>query len=370
MATFDSPSGRRATRARKRGNGGASRLARRARRLAILRARGARVRRARCTACICRHSTIAHTCREAAQAGRQACRGARRCREVPTDAPRALVPAAEPAPGTWPPFSSDQPPYGSRCSVCGGSLFECETSWPRECGAAAARRSGRRSSYIRLTRWPSAPCADRAEFVRRWDEKVGVNHGAGRGNKKSAEGGSFSLEVAEEQTGISHQQVSDWRGGVKSNPGRCSISLLLPPSINADLRSLEHAPSQSPRSRSKGGDGGYRHNGERGFRCSDGAEELSAERGLISANGGVVARGAFAGFRSDRADAGEAGHLRCVPSSPAPVPVARRSLGSLGKPSLARRVSRQTTNHHRGHNGQGTDLDCNFGSARLHFRKQ
>lgn len=49
------------------------------------------------------------------------------------------------------------------------------------------------------------------EFVKWWDESVGVRHGAGRGNKKNAEHGSFSAAQATEQTGITQQQVSKWR---------------------------------------------------------------------------------------------------------------------------------------------------------------
>jgi hypothetical protein len=39
----------------------------------------------------------------------------------------------------------------------------------------------------------------------------GVGGGAGRGNKKSADHGGFSMADAENLTGISHQQVSKWR---------------------------------------------------------------------------------------------------------------------------------------------------------------
>lgn len=51
---------------------------------------------------------------------------------------------------------------------------------------------------------------EQAEFVRWWDDHVGVNHGAGRG-KKNADQGSFSADRASELTGISQQQVSRWR---------------------------------------------------------------------------------------------------------------------------------------------------------------
>lgn len=50
-----------------------------------------------------------------------------------------------------------------------------------------------------------------AEFVRWWSETVTVRHGAGRGNKNSADPRSFSQSEAESLTGISHQQVSKWR---------------------------------------------------------------------------------------------------------------------------------------------------------------
>jgi hypothetical protein len=38
-----------------------------------------------------------------------------------------------------------------------------------------------------------------------------ARRGAGRGNKKSADQGSFSVDEAEAHTGITHQQVSKWR---------------------------------------------------------------------------------------------------------------------------------------------------------------
>lgn len=65
--------------------------------------------------------------------------------------------------------------------------------------------------------WPTLEAAvaqkleDQTEFVRWWDEKISSRHGAGRGNKKSTDRGAFSMDEAEAQTGISHQQVSKWR---------------------------------------------------------------------------------------------------------------------------------------------------------------
>jgi len=56
---------------------------------------------------------------------------------------------------------------------------------------------------------------DQASFVKWWEEKVTVRHGAGRGNKKSADHGTFSMGDAEELTGISNQQVSNWRRRLK-----------------------------------------------------------------------------------------------------------------------------------------------------------
>lgn len=53
------------------------------------------------------------------------------------------------------------------------------------------------------------------EFVRWWDAVVGVRHGAGRGNKKSADRGTFSMVDAETFTGIKNQQVSKWRRRLK-----------------------------------------------------------------------------------------------------------------------------------------------------------
>ncbi len=69
----------------------------------------------------------------------------------------------------------------------------------------------------RVKDWPTLEAAvaskleDQTEFVRWWDEKVTVNHGAGRSNKKNAVPGSFSVSEAEKQTKISQQQVSKWR---------------------------------------------------------------------------------------------------------------------------------------------------------------
>lgn len=51
---------------------------------------------------------------------------------------------------------------------------------------------------------------EQAEFVKWWDDNIGVRHGAGRG-KKSADRGTFSMDDAEELTGITNQQVSRWR---------------------------------------------------------------------------------------------------------------------------------------------------------------
>lgn len=47
-----------------------------------------------------------------------------------------------------------------------------------------------------------------AEFVHWWDHLVGVNHGAGRGNKKNAEPHSFSVVEAEALTNYKQYQVS------------------------------------------------------------------------------------------------------------------------------------------------------------------
>jgi hypothetical protein len=49
------------------------------------------------------------------------------------------------------------------------------------------------------------------EFVVWWNEKVGVRHGAGRGNKNNSERNSFSRADAEKLTGILQPQVSRWR---------------------------------------------------------------------------------------------------------------------------------------------------------------
>jgi phage N-6-adenine-methyltransferase len=68
----------------------------------------------------------------------------------------------------------------------------------------------------RVKDWPTLEVAvdkkieEQVEFVRWWRETVSVNHGAGRGNKKSDDPRSFSCDDAEDLTGISHQQVSKW----------------------------------------------------------------------------------------------------------------------------------------------------------------
>jgi hypothetical protein len=41
-----------------------------------------------------------------------------------------------------------------------------------------------------------------------WGDAVTVRQNAGRGNKTSAERGTFSMQSAEAMTGISNQQVS------------------------------------------------------------------------------------------------------------------------------------------------------------------
>jgi phage N-6-adenine-methyltransferase len=78
------------------------------------------------------------------------------------------------------------------------------------------------AEYARKIRdWPlledaiDAKIEDQREFVRWWDENVGVRHGAGRGNKNNADPRSFSAEDAEAETGISQQQVSKWRKWLK-----------------------------------------------------------------------------------------------------------------------------------------------------------
>ena len=52
---------------------------------------------------------------------------------------------------------------------------------------------------------------EQREFVQWWEGAVSVSHGAGRGNKKSAGRGAFSMERAEALSKIKHQQVSRWR---------------------------------------------------------------------------------------------------------------------------------------------------------------
>lgn len=56
---------------------------------------------------------------------------------------------------------------------------------------------------------------DQTEFVRWWRETVSVRHGAGRGNKKVTDPGCFSVDDAEDLTGITKQQVSKWAKALK-----------------------------------------------------------------------------------------------------------------------------------------------------------
>lgn len=71
---------------------------------------------------------------------------------------------------------------------------------------------------VKVRDWPLLQQAiakkieEQEEFVRWWDESVGVNHGAGRGNKNNADLSSFSKDDAESLTGISQQQISRWHG--------------------------------------------------------------------------------------------------------------------------------------------------------------
>jgi len=53
---------------------------------------------------------------------------------------------------------------------------------------------------------------DQAEFVRWWGEHVSIRESPGRGgNKSNADRGSISRSDAEQLTGITQQQVSQWR---------------------------------------------------------------------------------------------------------------------------------------------------------------
>jgi hypothetical protein len=71
---------------------------------------------------------------------------------------------------------------------------------------------------------PSAEAVDRkiedqAEFVRWWDENVGIREGPGRlGVKSNADRGSISRADAQSDTNISQQQVSRWRKPIKRIP--------------------------------------------------------------------------------------------------------------------------------------------------------
>lgn len=86
----------------------------------------------------------------------------------------------------------------------------------------SSRRVSRIIDYAkRVKDWPTLEAAidqkleEQAEFVRWWDERVGVNHGAGRGNKNNADPRCFSRSDAEALTGITQQQVSKWRKALR-----------------------------------------------------------------------------------------------------------------------------------------------------------
>ena len=70
--------------------------------------------------------------------------------------------------------------------------------------------------------WPSLEKAvekkmeDQTEFVRWWNERVSPGQSPGRGgNKSNADPRSISMEQAEQDTELTHQQVSRWRGRLK-----------------------------------------------------------------------------------------------------------------------------------------------------------
>lgn len=73
---------------------------------------------------------------------------------------------------------------------------------------------------IKVRDWPlvakaiEAKIEQQREFVGWWRTLVSTRHGAGRGNKNSAERGTFSMLDAEKATGIRNQQVSRWRNAL------------------------------------------------------------------------------------------------------------------------------------------------------------
>ncbi len=92
---------------------------------------------------------------------------------------------------------------------------------PQEAKSRDAK-AGAVIDYAKKVRdWPTLETAidkkmeDQAEFVRWWDETVGIRHGAGRGNKNNADPRSFSKDEAEDLTDITQQQVSKWRRRLK-----------------------------------------------------------------------------------------------------------------------------------------------------------
>ena len=56
---------------------------------------------------------------------------------------------------------------------------------------------------------------EQAEFVRWWDERVGVGHGLNRHSIDNADQRSLSKSDAEALTGITQQQVSKWRKALR-----------------------------------------------------------------------------------------------------------------------------------------------------------
>jgi phage N-6-adenine-methyltransferase len=76
----------------------------------------------------------------------------------------------------------------------------------------------------RVNDWPLLEQAvdqkieEQEEFVGWWKDTVTPGHGAGRGNKKVADRGPFSVDKAEKLTGITKQQVSKWGKLVADKP--------------------------------------------------------------------------------------------------------------------------------------------------------
>lgn len=99
----------------------------------------------------------------------------------------------------------------------------------------------------RLERAVDAKIEEQREFVRWWDESVGVRESPGRlGVKSNADLRSISREAAESLTGIMQQQVRKQREFVRWWDESVGVRLHADSKVNADRRSpLSRADAES-----------------------------------------------------------------------------------------------------------------------------